>query len=277
MTTYFETGGGCIAYDVIGDGPLVVLAPGLGDVRAAYRFLAPELAAAGHRVVTTDLRGHGASSTGWDSYSRTDVADDLLALVAHLDAGPAVLVGASFAGGAVAIAAARDPERVRAVVQLGPGTRRPKAAPKDLTPRYLGGMALIAGAMLTRSVSLWGAYQRHAYPGARPDDFEAYLRALQAGLRGPGRMAAAAAMAWSSPADAEDRLGGVRCPALVVMGTRDPDFPDPRREAEGIVAAMPPGVGTIAMIDGAGHYPHAQFPGQVAEVVLPFLKEHAGA
>jgi pimeloyl-ACP methyl ester carboxylesterase len=40
---------------------------------------------------------------------------------------------------------------------------------------------------------------------------------------------------------------------------------------------MPAGRGQVSMIDGAGHYPHGQFPEQVAEVVLPFLKENAGA
>src|SRR5262249_38872112 len=33
------------------------------------------------------------------------------------------------------------------------------------------------------------------------------------------------------------------------------------------------GVGTVAMVDGAGHYPHAQSPDAVAELVIPFLKE----
>ena len=31
------------------------------------------------------------------------------------------------------------------------------------------------------------------------------------------------------------------------------------------------------MIDGAGHYPHTQFPDQVLDALLPFLKEHTGA
>ena len=43
------------------------------------------------------------------------------------------------------------------------------------------------------------------------------------------------------------------------------------------MAAMPAGAGTVAMAGGAGHYPHAQSPEAVAELVIPFLKEHAGA
>ena len=61
------------------------------------------------------------------------------------------------------------------------------------------------------------------------------------------------------------------------MGTLDPDWPEPRTEADGIVTAMPSGLGRAMMIDGAGHYPQTQFPDQVAAAMLPFLKEHAGA
>jgi pimeloyl-ACP methyl ester carboxylesterase len=31
------------------------------------------------------------------------------------------------------------------------------------------------------------------------------------------------------------------------------------------------------MVDGAGHYPHAQSPDEVAALVIGFLKQHARA
>jgi pimeloyl-ACP methyl ester carboxylesterase len=40
---------------------------------------------------------------------------------------------------------------------------------------------------------------------------------------------------------------------------------------------MPAGRGTVAMIEGGGHYVHAQCPDEVAALVIGFLKEHAGA
>ena len=43
VTRYLSRPEGRIGYDVAGDGPLVVLVPGMGDLRAAYRFLAPAL------------------------------------------------------------------------------------------------------------------------------------------------------------------------------------------------------------------------------------------
>jgi pimeloyl-ACP methyl ester carboxylesterase len=81
----------------------------------------------------------------------------------------------------------------------------------------------------------------------------------------------------STPADAEKQLPNIRCPALVIVGTADPDFADPQAEGDAIVAAMPAGAGTVAMAGGAGYYPHAQSPEAVAELVIPFLKQHAGA
>jgi pimeloyl-ACP methyl ester carboxylesterase len=125
MTEYLDVAGGRIAYEVTGEGPLVVLGHGMGDTRNSFRFLVPPLAAAGYRVAAADLRGHGESSTGWPSYTRTDTAGDLVALIAQLG-GPAVIVGHSFAGGSATIAAADAPEQVSAIVEVDPFTLVPK-------------------------------------------------------------------------------------------------------------------------------------------------------
>ena len=117
MTEFLDVDGGRIAYEVTGEGPLVVLSHGIGDRREAYRFLALRLAQAGYRVVAADLRGHGESSMGWASISRTDVAGDLLALIRHLG-GPAVIVGHSISGGAATIAAATGPELISGIVEI---------------------------------------------------------------------------------------------------------------------------------------------------------------
>ncbi len=77
------------------------MVPGLGDLRQEYRFLAPRLLAAGYRVVTMDLRGHGGSSTGWPDYSPAAIGSDIVALLEKLDASDAILVGNSLGGGAV--------------------------------------------------------------------------------------------------------------------------------------------------------------------------------
>ncbi len=79
-------------------------------------------------------------------------------------------------------------------------------------------------------------------------------------------------MGRSAPADAGAQLAGVRCPVLVVMGTLDPDWADPHAEGSAIVEALPAGLGRLEMIEGAGHYPHDQFPDQVVSLMLSFLR-----
>jgi pimeloyl-ACP methyl ester carboxylesterase len=277
MTEFLDVPGGRIAYDVDGSGPLVVLSHGIGVRRQDYRFLAPMLVQAGYRVARADLRGHGESSMGWPAINNTDVAGDLLALVDQLG-GPAVIVGHSLSGGAATIAAATQPEQVSGVVEINPFTRKPRLELGGLVRvrRYRRCAFLMTGTPLFRSLGLWLRYLDLAYP-AKPADYDGYMAALAAKLREPGRMAEFMKTFKSTPAGAEAQLPNIRCPALVIMGTLDPDFPDPRAEGGAIVAAMPGGAGTAAMVGGAGHYPHAQSPEAVAELVIPFLKEHAGA
>jgi len=80
-TSYLSCPEGRIGYDVAGDGSLVILVPGLGDLRAGYRFLAPALRAAGYRVACTDLRGHGDNDATFTSYGDEETAGDVIALL----------------------------------------------------------------------------------------------------------------------------------------------------------------------------------------------------
>ena len=242
MTEHLTIGGNTIAYDVTGEGPLVVLAHGIGDSRHSYRFLAPALAAAGYRVANVDIRGCGDSSLGWDGYSRTDIAGDLVALIRHLG-GPAVIIGQSISGGAATIAAATAPELITGVVELAPFTRaqsvRPRraAAGQALPDRHHAGWR---GSLLLGSLPSWKKYLDLAYP-TKPADWDAELARIEAKLSEPGRMKALQAMCKAKPGDAGAQLANVRCPVLVIEGSADPDWADPRAEGERIVADLPAG------------------------------------
>ena len=274
---YVEVPGGRIAYEAMGQGPLIVLSHGIGDLRQSYRFLAPLLVQAGYRVANANVRGHGDSSIGFESISRSDVAGDLLALIGHLG-GAAVIVGQSISGGAATIAAAQAPELVAAIVEINPFTRTQKPTVSALLRigRYRRGILRLGGTQLFRSLSAWLRYLDLAYP-TKPADYDDYIAALRAKLREPGRMSEFLKTFKSTPADAEAQLPNVRCPALIVMGTADPDFPDPKAEGEAIVAALPPGLGTLRILQGAGHYIHAERPSELAALLTSFLAEHVHA
>jgi len=78
-------------------------------------------------------------------------------------------------------------------------------------------------------------------------------------------------MCKANPSDAGARLPNIACPVLVIEGSLDPDWADPRAEGQKITADLPHGLGELAVIEGAGHYLHAQTPDQVVALALPFL------
>lgn len=89
-------------YEDVGSGSPVVLIHGWPLSGRSWEAQVPALVAAGHRVVTYDRRGFGASSQPWTGYDYDTFASDLDGLLTHLDLTDAALVGFSMGGGEVA-------------------------------------------------------------------------------------------------------------------------------------------------------------------------------
>jgi pimeloyl-ACP methyl ester carboxylesterase len=261
MTNFLTVSGGRLAYSDIGTGPLIVAVPGMGDLRSTYRFIAPMLAEAGYRVVSLDLRGHGESSVSWNDYSVGAVAADVLELIQALGAGPAHLIGNSMAAGVGVIAAAREPRAIRSLVLVAPFVR-------DVMPAWL------ASAVFTPLLSgpwragLWRTFFKRAFPTHVPGDYAQEEARRSAALAEPGRFAAFRKMAVASKLESERRLADVTVPVLVLMGSRDSDFPDPAKEARYVGSRLR---GNVVMIDGGGHYPQTELPDAVVAQLVPFL------
>jgi pimeloyl-ACP methyl ester carboxylesterase len=262
VTSYLSRPEGRVGYDVAGHGPLVVLVPGMGDLRAGYRFLAPALRDAGYRVACTDLRGHGDSDTTFASYGDEETAGDVIALIERLGGGPAVVVGNSMGAGSAVLAAARQPGLVRGLVLIGPFVRDPAVSAVQ--------RAVLRAAMAPPwAARAWKCYLPKLYAGRRPADFGEYRDQVEAALRRPGYGSAFSRTTRTSHAAAQARLADVRAPALVVMGEQDADFPQPRAEADWAARALG---GRVVMVPEAGHYPQSQRPDITTGAVLCFLE-----
>jgi pimeloyl-ACP methyl ester carboxylesterase len=254
--------GGSIAYDDSGGaGPLVICVPGMGDVRAQYRFLAPALERAGFRVVTMDLRGMGESSVDWPDYSAAAVGADVVAMIAHLGAGRAFVIGNSMAGAAAVWAAAESPDRVAGIVLIDPFVR-------DVPTAWWTGPVLKVAMFRPWGPRAWSSYYASLYPTSPPPDLDNYRLALRGNLAQPGRMEALDEMMDASKAPCEARIAEVKAPALVLMGSKDPDFSDPAAEAKLVTKRLH---ATLVMVDGAGHYPHVEMPEKTEPAIVRFL------
>ena len=258
--------GGRIAFDIEGPqgGPLVLCIPGMGDVRSTFRHLREPLVESGFRVACMDLRGHGDSDAtfGRDrrNYDDAAAASDALALIEHLG-GPAAIVGNSMGSGAAVIAAASRPDLVTALVLIGPFVRN---TPQPLPMRWA--FRVMMGGPWSSAV--WLKYLPTLYPSRRGDDFDAHRARIAAALRRPGRAAAFRRTTRTDHSPAWQVVGKVRSPALVVMGEKDPDFPDPAAEASLVARTIG---GRVHLVPGAGHYPQSEFPELTGPAVTQFL------
>ena len=259
-TLFLTRSQGRIGYEVDGHGPLVVLVPGMGDLRSAYRYLGPALVAEGFRVAAVDLRGHGDSDTTFESYGDADTSSDLVALIEELG-GPAVLVGNSMGAGAAVMVAAERPELVSGLVLVGPFVRN---GATGAVQRIM----LRAAMVPLWAAASWKAYMPKLYAGRRPVDFDDHRDRVVASLRRPGYAKSFSLTTRTNHDPAEACLAMVSAPTLIVMGEQDPDFPDPAAEASWLAEALH---GEVVMVADAGHYPQSQRPDVVTPAVVTFL------
>lgn len=258
-TERLDRPGGRIAYEVDGSGPLVVCVPGMGELRSLYRHTAPALVAAGYRVGTMDLRGHGDSDATFAGYDDVAAGQDVVALVEHLG-GPAVVVGSSMGAGAAVWAAAERPELVSGLVLLGAFVRNP-----SMNPLVAGAFRVLMGGPWAPRV--WASYLPRLYPGRRPADLAEHVGAIRASMRRPGAARAFRQTTRTSHAPVEARLDEVTAPVLVVMGERDPDFTDAAAEGRWIADRLH---GDLVLVPGAGHYPHVEEAASVNPAIVAF-------
>ncbi len=262
QTKFFKRSEGALAYSDYGvDGELVLMLPGMGALRSEYRYLAPRLSEAKYHAITVDLRGQGESSVPWKNYDVPSVGDDILALIDHLNIGPAHIIGTSFAPAPIVWAAVERPEQIRSLVLISPFVRKLKINPIMLALFWV----MMNNPWRTRT---WAMYYSTLFPSRKPPDFKDYLDQLRKNLSEPGRFDAVKRLGNSSRKPSNERLKQVKAPALVIMGTKDPDFPDP--EGEGRIVANEIG-GTMALVEGSGHYPQSEMPEETTQIVLDFI------
>ena len=115
----FTHDGQRLSYEEHGEGPkITVLLHGLLLSKRMHEPLARDLAARGNRVISLDLLGHGASDRPRDMwrYSMPFFAQQVVALLDHLEADQAVVMGTSLGANTTLEVASLAPGRLRGMV-----------------------------------------------------------------------------------------------------------------------------------------------------------------
>jgi 3-oxoadipate enol-lactonase len=218
--------------------------PQLHRVPKDWRFIAPDLR--GFRGVGPAFEDPGLAGLSIDDY-----ADDVLALLTHLDIDRAVVCGLSM-GGYVALAMwRRAPKRVAGLVlsnTRAAADSEEGRAGRDRMIALAGqeGAEGIAREMLPR---LLGATTRAEQP-----DLEVAVRRLILVNSTEGIVAALGAL--KTRPDSTPLLATITCPTLVISGEEDVIIPP--AEAEAMHHAIP--VSALAVLPRAGHLSNLEAP-----------------
>jgi pimeloyl-ACP methyl ester carboxylesterase len=261
-TQYLSLPDGTIAFDDQGQGPLILCMPAGGDLRTEYRFLTPQLTAVGYRVVTMDMRGLGETSVSWPEYTDAALGSDMLALIKHLGAESAFLIGTSKATGGALQAALQEPSRIRGLVLISPQVAAPRSA---LLTNVMTSVLLFP----LWGIALYSSYFPRMYPQARPVDFKEHLEKVKAMLKEPGRLRALRLLFSESSGATYSHHSQVQAPVLIPMGSCDPDFKHPEQEARTLAERLPHA--SVQIMQGAGHHLQVEVPEQTAHSILAFF------
>lgn len=122
--------GAALAAAVDGEGPSLLLIPGLGATRRVFEPFAPALSRR-HRVITYDPRGVGDSERGSLPLSMAQLAADAAAVIAAAGGAPLDVLGASMGGVVAQQLTADHPELVRRLILAATQPPGSHAVPAD--------------------------------------------------------------------------------------------------------------------------------------------------
>jgi pimeloyl-ACP methyl ester carboxylesterase len=256
---YVEVGGALAFVEEHGAGTPVLCLHTAGQSGVQWRHVAPGLAAAGYRVIVPDLPGHGRSEPA-PKGPVTDLGDYAAWCAELLDVlgvRRPFVAGCSIGGKITLDLATRIP--VSGIVAMAAdawtggrpserGLRRELsdvAAPSRADRTEWGTLAVVGRSVPAGRAALIATMHRREDPAVSTSDL----------------------IGWTTH-DLRGRLGGIGCPAHLVVGSDDLWVPEAGVRA---AAAEIPG-SRFTLLDGIGHYPMEEIEG-FAGVLAGWLAE----
>lgn len=255
---------GQLYYEEYGDGPPLLLVPGLGGVGAYWKPQIEEFAR-DFRVIIHDHRGTGRSTHSQIDYSLDQMTDDVIALIDHLALDSIHLVGHSTGGAIGQTMSIVAPNRIDSAVLYASWTK---------TDEFMGRIMRARKSLLNNGIEDYIELSPALlYPdwwlNSNPDKLRALDDATRAGF--PGVSIAASRCQAVIDFDRTAELGTIDTPTCVVCA-RD-DFLTPLYFSEDLAAKIP-GAELIALEKG-GHAVSQVDPAAFNSAVLGFLRRTA--
>lgn len=260
---YFDNDGCQLHYEDYGHGTPVLLIHGLGSSTLDWEFQIPVLSAR-YRVLALDVRGHGRSDKPRERYRMVDFADDVAALIEHLQLPPVHLVGISM-GGMIGFQLGVDqPHLLRSLTIVNSA---PEVKAHNLRERLEIAKRWLLARLLPLE-TLAKALGKLLFP--RPEQAELRHKVEQRWPRNDKRAYLAsldAIIGWG----VRERLQRITCPTLVISADRDYT---PIEHKQAYVTELPDA--RLQVIDNSRHATPLDQPQRFNTVLLDFLGEVDG-
>jgi len=213
---FTERAGRRVHWAEVGEGPALVLLPGLGSGMRLFGTLPRRFARTGFRALTHDPLGVPPSDPLAGAFDFEAAADDVFAVVDAAGCDRVHLVGTSLGGRVALVAAARRPERVERLVLLASS-----AVPTPRSRRVQRFFEIVAESVPEQRFGdvvapfLFGRSFHAAHPGVVDD----IVRATRPSAATRALMVAQAQALQHF--DARDAAQRIRAPALCLAGAED--------------------------------------------------------
>ena len=230
------------------------------------------------RILAVDMRGHGASTLpadpaahgGWNAFR-----DDLLAFLDAEISGPVVLAGHSMGGTSSLLAAAHEPERVKALALFDPVVFHAGTGPAAMADNPLADGALRRRTTFPSKAAVLEAYTgRGAFRTWRPEQLADYV---EAGFRetATGEVTLTCTREWEAANfrthnyDPWAAFRATRCPIRILRA----ELASTARLDEGQAELEASGRVRVDLIPGTSHF----LPMERPDLVRAMLRDIASA
>jgi len=258
-----------IYYEVHGDGPpMVFLSETACDGEVWKIYQVPEFSK-DHRVIIHDYRGTGRSGKPSIDYTTKIFCRDLVALMDHLKAENAIVVGHSMGGRVAQLLALDHPEKVKQLVLASTGAHYPQT--KGLPLKICKEMIEWGYEKYERDHSILVGFTEE-FVKQYPERVEHYLKVRMQNLR-PVEFYLRHLLARQSH-DTSHRLKEIRQPTLILVGEDDRNMTSEinHRMSSDILAQGIPN-STLRVLPNERHSYFFANPDAAHRLIRDFIKE----
>jgi pimeloyl-ACP methyl ester carboxylesterase len=270
---YLDMHGERIAYLDEGSGEAIVLLHGLAGSSETWRSLIGPLSRK-YRVVAPDLLGHGNSTKPRTDYSLGALSVLIRDVLDELGITRATFVGHSLGGGIAMQFVYQHPDYVQRLVLINSGGLGPDVG-MLLRLASLPGAELVlpiiaAKRLLDPGERVWSLMRKAGIESPRGEEMWRHYRSLS---DGPTRQAFLRTVRGvidhgGQAVSALNRLNTrMNFPVMAIWGDRDAMIPVAHAYA---AQQIRPDV-RVEVLTDVGHFPHAERPGEVAELIEDFI------